>query len=1080
MRLGAHRYGLSLTDKASAGVARALWNASKHPQRRKHPYVWHTYVSLAHLHRELNLPHQRRSIHRLAATWLLGCLAPLGAHADAPVNGAARYAADCASSGCHGASPLTSNSKKIYNGRNSRALLDSAIGSVGEMKSLRTSYPSGGAALADLAAYLGNTPTSLTFASTTVGATAPVQTVTVYASLKSGRAISNLTVATTGDFARTGGTCGTAVTTGTNCTVQVAFTPTASGARTGTLSLAHNNTLTPVAIALSGTGTGAAPTAPVAAFAPASLTLASTAIGSTSAAQNVTVSNTGNAALSISAISLSNAADFVVAGGTCNAGGSVAALSSCTVSVAFKPAPGSPGTRSGTLSIGHNAAASPGAVGLTGSATAAAAPVAALTASLGFGSVNVGTASTAQTATLSNSGTAPLAISALSTGSTEFAISGGTCAVGTPLPAAGSCSINLRFTPSAAGARSASLVVQHNASGGQSSAGLAGTGVALNPVAGVSPGALSFSQSVGSTSNAQTVTVSNTGNAALTLGTVAIGGTQAAEYQIAGGSTCVAGASVAANASCVVLLSFTPAAIGTRSASLSISHNAAASPSAVALNGTGTAAPQAAISLNASAITFSAQTVGSSSTPRSVTVSNSGSAPLSLSALTLTGSAAVDFARSGTCSTTTPLAAGGSCTVVFAFMPSATGARTATLTLASNASNGSAVLSLGGTGAAAPAPAVGLAPGVLAFGNQTVGSTSTARTVLLTNSGSGALLVSAITAGSGFGVSHNCGGSVAAGASCTLSITFTPASAGAASGSVSVTSNAVGSPHTASVGGTGVASSPVLAWTSAPAALDFGNVTVGAASTPRSLTMVNQGSSAVTLNQLTLAGPEAGDFALGSGGSCALNASLAPGASCSVAIAFQPGAAGARSATLQVLSSGTNPPDVALAGTGTAAAQPAAAVAPTALNFNVAADAGSNDVQTFTLQSTGNAVLHIDAVRVVSGSFTVGAAAASGCPAAPFDLLPGASCALAVAWSSTTSGTESGLVEVDTNAAATPVQVAIQATREAPASPGTAASNAGAGGCAIAAGNDTSADPTLWILLLVAALVLWRRRNEMR
>ena len=1012
---------------------------------------------------------------RLLTTALLGLVAASGARADAPANGAALYANKCA--GCHGSSPLTSNTSKIFNGRNARSVIDSAIsGDTGGMSFLRSAFPAGGTELADVAAYLGNTPTNLTFGSTAVGSTASAQTITVYASLKTGNSLSGMSLATTGDFTHSGGTCATTLGTGLSCTVLVTFTPTAAGARSGTLSLTHNNTLTPIVTALSGTGTGTS--APVANITPASMTLADTAVGSTSAAQNVNVANTGNAALAITAITLSNSADFIVAGGTCSAGGSVAAGSSCTVSVAFKPSAGTAGSRSGSLNIGHNATGSPGSVSLRGTATAATAPVAALTASLAFGSVNVGTTSTAQMATLSNTGTAALVLGTLTTGSTEFAVSGGTCAAGGSVAAGGSCSINLAFTPSTAGARSASLVVTHNASGGQSSASLSGTGVALSPVIGVSPTTLSFNQTVGSSSVAQTVTVSNSGSGALLISAVALAGAQATDYQITGGSTCAAGGSVAANASCVLKLVFMPAAAGARNASLAITHNAVGSPSGVTLNGTGTTAPQAAISLNAATLTFPAQTVGSSSGVQSVTVSNSGTAALNFSGLTLAGTSAADFSRSGTCTPTATLAAGASCSVSFNFTPGAVGARSATLTLASNASNGSAVLSLVGTGTAAAIPGVSLAPGSLAFGNQTTGVASTARTVTLSNTGSGALSISSITATSGFGISHGCGASLAAGASCTLSVTFTPAVAGAASGSVSVASNAIGSPHAVSLSGTGVAASPVLAWVPTVTSVAFGDVTLGASPASRSLTLSNQGPGTITLQQLTLAGAQAADFSLGSG-TCALNATLAQGASCTVALAFQPGAVGARSATLQVVSNGTNPPDVALTGNGTAVAQPAAAVVPTALSFSAAAGA-SADAQTLSLQSTGNAVLHVTAMRVASGAFTLASNAANGCAATPFDLMPGQSCALSIGWSNAAVGSETGAVEIDTNAAVTAIQVPITALRDAAAPPPAtppATANAGAGGCSIARG-DTLADPTLWLLLLLAGAVLWQRQAK--
>ncbi len=1011
------------------------------------------------------------ALKRLIGAALLGFLASFGAHADNPVTGATLFS-NCTGSGCHNTStPLTSNASKIYNARNARNWIQSNINSnnsgMGRLNTLTAQQ------VADIAAYLGNWPSTLTFPSTAVGSTAATQTVTIAASLKSGYAISALSVATSGDFARAGGTCGTAVTVGTTCTVIVSFTPTAAGARSGTLSLTHATTLTPITIALSGTGSGTATPAPVASITPASLTLASTAIGATSAAQNVTVSNTGTAALALSAITSSNTADFIIAGGTCAAGGSVAAGASCTVSVAFKPAAGTAGARSGTLSITHDAAGSPGSVSLSGTATAAAAPVASLTGSLAFGSVNVGTASTAQTATLSNTGTAALTLGTLSTGSTEFTVTGGTCAAGGTVAAAGSCTVIIGFTPSAAGARSATLVVTHNANGAQSSTALSGTGVALSPVIGVSPTTLSFSQTIATTSTAQTITVSNSGNAPLAISALTLAGAQAAEFQIATGTTCTAGGSVAANASCVVKLTFTPTVAGARSASLSIAHNASGSPSTVTLNGTGTATAQPAISLNAATLAFASQTLGSSSAAQSVVVSNSGAAALTFSSLTLTGTAAADFTRAGTCTPTGTLAAGATCTVSFVFTPGAVGARSATLTLASNASNGSAVLSLSGTGAAVATPSIGLAPGSLAFGNQTVSAASTARTVTLSNSGSGSLSLTSITASSGFGVTHNCGSSVAAGASCTLSVTFTPSATGAATGTVSVASNATGSPNVVSLSGTGVAASPVLAWSPVSTALSFADTSVGGSPATQSLTLTNQGPGSVTLQQLTLAGAQAADFSLGTG-TCAINTTIAQGASCSIGIAFQPGAVGARGATLQVASSGTNPPDVSLSGNGTAMAQPAIGVVPGTLNFVVSATGTAVSSQTLTLQNTGSAVLQVTSVAVASGSFTLSPAATNGCATAPFDLMPGQSCMLAVGWSSSAAGTETGTVEITTTAATAPMQVALQAVREAPAASLTV-SNAGEGGCSISRGH-TLTDPTLWFLALTAAGVLWRRR----
>jgi len=996
------------------------------------------------------------------------CLLPALAWADSATNGASLYTTHCAS--CHGNAPLASNSNKIYNGRNARAVIDSGITNVGDMNNLRGTFPAGGSALADVAAYLGNTPTSITFASTAVNATSAASTVKVYASLKSGASISGLSVSTTGDFARSGGTCGTAVATGTSCTIGVVFTPTATGTRTGTLSLTHNNTLSAITIALTGTATGGATSAPVASISPTSLAFGSTAIGNTSATQNLNIANSGNATLSLSSIGYSSA-DFITAGGTCVVPGSVAPGASCTVAVAFRPTSGSTGARSATLSIAHNAAGSPGSVGLAGTAAAALAPVAALTSSLAFGSLNVGSSSGAQTATLANTGSAALVIGSIATGSSEFALSGGSCAAGGTVAAGSSCTIGVTFTPSAAGPRSANLTVTHNATGGSSTSALSGSGVALSPLAAVSPASLSFTQTVNSVSAAQTVTLSNTGTAPLTLGTLAVTGAQAAEFQIASGGTCTAGGSVAASSSCTVRLTFAPTASGARSATLAISHNAAGSPTNVSLAGTGTSTPQPSISLDASSLTFGSQTVGSTSAAQGVTVSNGGAATLTFGSFTLTGAAAGDFTRGGSCASAATLAAGASCSVSFTFTPGGTGARTATLTIASDASNGSAVLSLAGSGAAVATPTVSLTPAALDFGNQAVGSSSAARNVTLTNSGSGTLAIAGITATSGFALTHNCGASLASAQSCTLAVTFTPASTGAAVGSVALASNATGSPHSVALAGSGVTASPVLAWTPAASALDFGSVEVGSSAT-RTLTLANQGPGLVTLSQFTLAGAQGGEYAFVPGSTCAANAQLAVGASCTFIVGFQPAAAGARSATLQVASTGTNPPDVALNGTGSAPAQAQIVVAPTALSFAAAASAAASP-QELVVQSNGGAVLHIGAIRVASGSFAIGAAATQGCQTAPFDLLPGQSCRVVVSWSSGAAGSEAGAIEFDTNASATALSVPVSATRDAPAAVMT---NVGAGGCSIA-GRHGLVDPTLWLLVALALVVLWRRRT---
>ena len=138
-------------------------------------------------------------------------------------------------------------------------------------------------------------------------------------------------------------------------------------------------------------------------------------------------------------------------------------------------------------------------------------------------------------------------------------------------------------------------------------------------------------------------------------------------------------------------------------------------------------------------------------------------------------------------------------------------------------------------------------------------------------------------------------------------------------------------------------------------------------------------------------------------------------------------------------------------------------------------------------------MLHVNGLRVASGGFTLTPAATNGCSASAFDLMPGQSCAVLIGWAGSASGSETGMVEIDTSASASAIQVpvvAAQATVLGSSGSGsgsgtgtdTAAlsvSNAGGGGCSIARG-DSVLDPTLWLLTLFAGGVLWHRRTNRR
>jgi len=238
-----------------------------------------------------------------------------------------------------------------------------------------------------------------------------------------------------------------------------------------------------------------------------------------------------------------------------------------------------------------------------------------------------------------------------------------------------------------------------------------------------------------------------------------------------------------------------------------VTDNASGSPQGVALSGSGVSSSTtgAAVRFLPTSLAFVNQTVGTTSAVKYVTLTNTGNATL-----TFSGSFAISgdfhFAGLGTCGSS--VAAGASCTISVNFTPTATGTRAGAVTLNDNAPNTPQRVPLTGTGVSTSTTgaAVSLSPSSLSFGNQAVGTTSAVKFVTLTNTGhatltfSGGFLISGNFAFAGLGT---CGSSVAAGASCTLSVKFTPTATGARTGVVTLNDNAPNTPQRISLSGSG-------------------------------------------------------------------------------------------------------------------------------------------------------------------------------------------------------------------------------------------------------------------------------------
>src|SRR5437667_6487847 len=222
---------------------------------------------------------------------------------------------------------------------------------------------------------------------------------------------------------------------------------------------------------------------------------------------------------------------------------------------------------------------------------------------------------------------------------------------------------------------------------------LSGAAAISGPNATLSPTNLTFStQAIGTTSAAKNVTLKNTGTAILTISSIAITGTNAGNFA----QTHTCGSSLAAGASCGISVTFRPTASGTRTAAVSISDNAAGSPQKVTLSGIGTTAKLSPVSL-----TFSTQAIGTMSGAKKVTFTNVGATSLNITGIAITGTNAGDFAQTHTCGSS--LVVGSSCSISVTFKPTASGIRTAALSISDNAAGSPQKVALSGTGGASGA-----------------------------------------------------------------------------------------------------------------------------------------------------------------------------------------------------------------------------------------------------------------------------------------------------------------------------------------------------------------------------------------
>jgi cardiolipin synthase len=330
-------------------------------------------------------------------------------------------------------------------------------------------------------AFITLSASSLTFPTTSVGATSAAQVVTVTnTGTGSATGSSYLLTGNSTDFTQTATTCGATLAAGASCTFNITFTPQASGNFSLTITASDSATNSPQTITL--TGTGVSGPVPTATLTPPSYAFPTTIVATTSAPGVFTLTNGGNGPLTIASIAIvgANPTDFAQTN-TC--GTSLAQSTSCTISVTFTPAVAFT-TYTASVSVTDNAGAVTGSVqssSFTGtSTTSTPTPLAVLTPNaVNFGALATGGGSTTptQVITLTNGGNATLTGVAVSLGGMNPTSFNFTTTCATTVTAGSTCTISVNFVPLTTGVLSATISVSDNATGAPQIATLTGVGI---------------------------------------------------------------------------------------------------------------------------------------------------------------------------------------------------------------------------------------------------------------------------------------------------------------------------------------------------------------------------------------------------------------------------------------------------------------------------------------------------------------------------------------------------------------------------------------------------------------------------
>jgi hypothetical protein len=496
-------------------------------------------------------------------------------------------------------------------------------------------------------------------------------------------------------------------------------------------------------------------------------------IGVTSAAASVTLWNNQSGSLTISSIQVSP--PFAQ---TNNCGTNMVAGQQCTLNITFTPT--AKQYYSSSLVITDSAGNSPQTVSLTGNGVI---PITFSPTQINFPNQAAGTTSSGTNVTMTNNLAVPISITSIQA-PPSFGVTNN---CGASLAGGASCSLMVTFAPAAVQSYSSSVTVTDSDPSSPQSFKVTGSGVA--PVL-YTPKLIPFAnQPVKSTSAASTVTVTNNETTPITMTGIT------APAPFAQTNNCPA--SLGAGLSCTVSVTFSPTAAQYYSTNLSIADGTVTSPQLVSLTGNG----YLPVTVVPTTISFPPEATSTTSSGYTVTVTNKQPVALNISSI----QASAPFAQTNNCPAS--LGAGASCQVVVTFSPTAVKFYSGSLSITDDASTSPQMVGLSGNGVV-PVATIPVMGG-LYFNNQIANTPSTPQGVTLTNNLHTPLSFSGMTTSAAFPFTSNCGdghggGTLAAGASCTIQIVFNPPATTSYAANLTVTDNAPGSPQVIPLQGSGI------------------------------------------------------------------------------------------------------------------------------------------------------------------------------------------------------------------------------------------------------------------------------------